>query len=79
MPTACSVGVRRSVSEADDSPPRNVEFKNGWSYNPTTFLRLHGVTGTTSRNLPVIQLLKIFPVSWTVRGVKNLQQTPSEM
>ena len=32
MPAACSVGVRRSVSEVDDSPPRNVEFKNGWSY-----------------------------------------------
>jgi len=46
-------------------------FKNGWSYTPTPLLRPHGVTGKTSRNLSAIQLIKIFLVSWTVRGVKN--------
>jgi len=36
-------GVKAAGRGADDSPPRNAEMKNAWSYTSTPKVRLHGV------------------------------------
>jgi len=43
VPAALSPEVKRSVREADHSPPANAEVKNAWSYTSTHPRRLHGV------------------------------------
>jgi hypothetical protein len=43
VPRALSVGVKRSVREADHSLPSSAEVKNAWSYTCIPPIRLHGV------------------------------------
>jgi hypothetical protein len=38
-----SLGVKRTVREADQSPPSSVEVKNEWNYTSTPQIRLYGM------------------------------------
>jgi hypothetical protein len=46
VPEAPSLGVKRPVGEADNSPPSSAEVKNAWSYTSTPPIRLHVVVLT---------------------------------